>query len=185
MAHISNRAWGVVMEKEENISGEFDKKIAAVCGLYCEACSWFIATAEEPERLKRLSAQLNWSEKDSKCYGCRSDKRLPYCEKCRMSACAAERGIGFCSECDDYPCIELKRFQSAMPHRIELWVNLERIKSVGYKQWLKEIRGNYTCPRCQIINSTYDLKCRKCGADPSCNYVAKHRQVIEQYMKNR
>jgi hypothetical protein len=174
-----------VMQKEEDYSEESDKKLAAVCGLYCEACSWFIATNEDRERLKRLANQLHFSEEESKCYGCRSDKRLPYCEKCMMSACAKERGIDFCSECDEYPCDELKRFQSAMPHRIELWVNLDRIKSVGHKQWLKEIRGSYTCPQCQTINSTYDLKCRKCGEEPSCNYVAKHRQVIEQYIKNR
>jgi len=173
-----------VMQKEENYSGELDKKLAAVCGLYCEACSWFIATTDDPERLKRLAAQLHFSEEESKCYGCRSDRRLPYCEKCKMSDCAAERGIDFCSECEEYPCEDLKRFQSAMPHRIELWDNLERIKSIGYKKWLREIRGNYTCPHCQIINSTYDLKCRKCGEEPSCNYVAKHKQVIEEYLKN-
>ena len=175
----------VVMQKEENHSGELDKKLAAVCGLYCEACSWFIATIEDPERLKRLAAQLHYSEEESKCYGCRSDKRLSYCEKCKMFACAAERGIDFCGQCDEYPCDDLKQFQAAMPHRIELWVNLERIKSVGYKQWLKEIRENYACPHCQIINSAYDLKCRKCGKEPSCSYVAKHKHEIEQYLKNR
>ena len=164
---------------------ESDKKFAAVCGLYCEACSWFIATKEEPERLRRLAAQLHFSEEESRCYGCRSDKRLPYCETCKMFTCAAERGIDFCIECEKYPCDELKRFQSAMPHRIELWLNLERIKSVGYRRWRQEIRGNYTCPRCHTINSAYDLKCRKCGEDPSCNYVAKHRQAIEHYLKGR
>ena len=173
------------MQKEVDNNRELDKRLAAVCGLYCEACSWFIATTEDPERLKRLAAQLNWSEEESKGYGCRSEKRLPYCEKCKMFACADERGIDFCSECEEYPCDELKQFQSAMPHRIELWANLDRIKSVGYKQWLKEIRKHYTCPRCQTLNSTYDLKCRKCGEDPSCSYVAKHRQEIEQYLKNR
>ena len=173
------------MQKEENRSGKLDKKLAAVCGLYCEACSWFIATTEDPRRLKMLAAQLHCSEEEGKCYGCRSDKRTLYCEKCKMFACAAERGIDFCSECEEYPCDDLKQFQSAMPHRIELWANLERIKSIGYKKWLKEIRENYTCPRCQNINSTYDLKCRKCGEEPSCNYVAKHKQVIEQYLKNR
>jgi hypothetical protein len=45
------------MQKEEDRSKELDKKLAAVCGLYCGACSWFIATAEDPERLKRLAAQ--------------------------------------------------------------------------------------------------------------------------------
>ena len=173
------------MRKEEDHSEEAEKKLAAVCGLYCEACSWLIATTEDPDRLKRLAAEAHFTEEESKCYGCRSNKRLPYCEKCKMAACAAERGIDFCSECQEYPCDDLKTFQSAMPHRIELWANLERIKSIGYKQWLKEIRENYTCPKCQTINSTYDLKCRKCGEKPSCNYVAKHKQAIEQYLKNR
>lgn len=164
--------------------GESDKKIAAVCGLYCEACSWLIATAEDPERLMRLAAQRNWSVEESKCYGCRSEKRLPYCEKCKLFSCAVKRGIDFCSECEEYPCQDLKQFQSERPHRIELYENLDRLKSIGYKKWLKEIRENYSCPRCQVINSTYDLKCRKCGAEPSCNYVAKHKQEIEQFLKN-
>lgn len=173
------------MQNEEEHPEEFNKKLAAVCGLYCEACSWFIATNEEPEMLKRLASQPHYSDEESKCYGCRSDKRLPYCEKCKMFACATEQGIDFCSQCEEYPCDDLIQFQSAMPHRIELWINLERIKAIGYKQWLKEIRGNYTCLRCQTINSAYDLKCRNCGEDPSCNYVAKHRQEIERYLKNR
>ena len=163
---------------------QFDKQFAAVCGLYCQACSWFISTHEDPERLRRLGARFNYSEEESRCYGCRSGKRLPFCGKCKMFACAAERGIDFCSQCDEYPCDDLKQFQSAMPHRIELWVNLERVKAVGYKQWLQEIRNNYTCPHCQTINSTYDLKCRKCGEEPSCRYVAKHRKLIEHHLKN-
>jgi len=173
------------MKKEENTSLESKKKYAAVCGLYCEACLWFISTTEDPERLKRIAGKLHWSAEESKCFGCRSTKRLPYCAQCKMFACAAERGIDFCSECDEFPCEDLKQFQSAMPHRIELWANLERIKSVGYKQWLKEIRENYTCPRCKTINSTYDRKCRKCGEEPSCNYVANHGEAIKEYLEKR
>jgi hypothetical protein len=173
------------MQKEEKQSEKVDNKLAAVCGLYCGACSWFIATTEDPERLKRLAAQSQFSEQESKCYGCRAEKRLPYCEKCKMFACAIEQGFAFCSECEGYPCEDLKQFQGAWPHRIGVWVNLEQIKSVGYKQWLKEIKGNYTCPRCQTINSAYDLKCRKCGEEPSCNYVARHREIIEEYLDKR
>jgi Protein of unknown function (DUF3795) len=175
----------IIKDKKGNCSDERNKKIAAVCGLYCSACSWFIATTEEPERLKKLAAELNYSAEESQCYGCRSDKRLPYCKRCNMFDCAAERGINFCSECEEYPCAELKKFQSAMPHRIEIWDNLERIKSHGYEEWLREIRENYICPQCQTINSTYDQKCRKCGRNPSCNYVAKHTQVIEEYLKRK
>ena len=125
------------MQEKDQLHIESDKIFAAVCGLYCEACSWFIATNEDRERLKRLANQLHFSEEESKCYGCRSDKRLPYCEKCMMSACATERGIDFCSECDEYPCDELKRFQSAMPHRIELWVNLDAL--VKSRNWYNSL----------------------------------------------
>jgi hypothetical protein len=175
----------VIMQKKEKGSGESDKKLAAVCGLYCEACSLFIATKEDPTRLKGMAKRFQVSEEAVKCYGCRSTKRGPYCQTCKMFFCAAERGIDFCVECKDYPCGDLKQFQSEMPHRIDLWDNLERIKSMGYQQWFKEIRKDYSCPRCQTINSTYDLKCRKCGEEPSCSYVAQHRQEIEQFLKNR
>jgi hypothetical protein len=172
------------MQKKESHPGELDKKLAAVCGLYCEACTLFIATTEDPARLKALAERFQLSEEVMKCYGCRSAKRGPYCQTCKMFACAAERGIDFCIECAEYPCSDLKQFQSERPHRIELWDDLERIRAIGYKHWLQEISENYTCPQCRSINSAYDLKCRKCGQEPSCGYVAKHKQAIEQVLKN-
>lgn len=145
----------------------------------------FIATKENPPRLKEMAKRFGISEEAVKCYGCRSAKRGPYCEKCKMFSCATEQGIDFCVECTKYPCEDLKQFQSEMPHRIELWDDLEQIKAVGYKHWLKNNRDNYTCPKCQCINSAYDSKCRKCGEEPSCNYVAKHKQAISMYLKNQ
>ena len=160
-------------------------ELAAVCGLYCEACSWYIATTEEPERLKRLATEMHFSEEESRCYGCRSERRLSYCQKCTMSACAAQRGITFCSECPEYPCKDLQAFQAARPHRIELWSNLERIRTAGYQLWLKEIRNHYSCAQCKTLNSAYDATCRKCGNTPSCDYVATHKQALAHYLKNK
>jgi len=172
------------MQREESQPNMSEKRVAGVCGLYCDACTLFIATKEDPERLKGLAARYQLSEEAIKCYGCRSAKRGPYCETCKMFPCAAGRGIEFCIECREYPCDDLKQFQSERPHRIELWENLERIRAVGYEDWLKEISENYTCPQCGSINSAYDLKCRKCGKEPSCSYVAKHKHAIEQFLKN-
>lgn len=171
------------MQKEAKCSGELDKALAAVCGLYCEACTLFIATKEDPVRLKGLAARFQLSEEAIKCYGCRSSKRGHYCEKCKMFSWAAERGIDFCVECEDYPCSDLKQFQSERPHRIELWDDLEQIKDMGYKYWLNKVRQNYICPQCQTINSAYDLNCRKCDQEPSCDYVSKHTLVIEHTLK--
>jgi len=66
---------------------------------------------------------------------------------------------------------------------MELLDDLERIGAVGYKMWLREMGDNYTCPRCGTVNSAYDLKCRKCGEEPSCAYVAKHKEEIERFLK--
>lgn len=170
------------MQKEE--SDESKKKLAAVCGLYCEACSLFVATNEDPARLKALAARFEVSEEDVKCYGCRAGKRGPYCQTCEMYACAARRNLDFCVECADYPCAVIKQFQSERPHRNELWNDLAEIKRIGCEKWLAAVRSRYTCPKCQTINSAYDFKCRKCGAEPSCDFVAKHKESIKAALKN-
>jgi hypothetical protein len=172
------------MQNEENQSKGLDKQIAAVCGLYCKACTLYIATTEDPARLKGLAELFQVSEETVRCYGCRAEKRGPYCAECKMFACSAEQGIDFCVECETYPCDDLKAFQSAMPHRVDLWDELERIKNVGYEQWLTQVCENYACPQCGSVNSAYDLVCRTCNNEPSCEYVARNRGAIEQYLKS-
>ncbi len=54
-----------------------------------------------------------------------------------------------------------------MPHRLELWESHERIKAVGCEAW---------------FNSAYDVKCRKCGTTPSCNYVRLHGSEMSKMM---
>jgi len=159
-----------------------DKTLAAVCGLYCGACTLYIATVDDPARLTSLAGRLKLPEETLRCFGCRSGKRWPYCEKCKMSACAAGKGIDFCALCAEYPCKEMKEFQAEKPHRIELWDDLKRIRSIGYEAWLCEIRARYACPQCETINSAYDHACRKCGGIPSCAYAEKHKKEIEQYL---
>ncbi len=164
-----------------------DKKLAAVCGLFCPACTLYIGTVEnDPQRLKSVAKVYQTPADVWECLGCRSEKRSYFCQNnCKMVDCAKERGIDFCVECDDYPCHELREFKSLRPHRIELWENQERIKEVGYQRWYEEMLAHYACPRCETLNSTYDLKCRSCGAAPSCAYVERHKDEILSYLSNR
>ena len=164
-----------------------DKKLAAVCGLFCPACTLFIGTAEdEPKRLKAVADVYHTSPDVWQCNGCRSDKRSYFCKnECKMVECAAERGIDFCVECEGYPCDELRAFQAKRPHRIELWEAQERIKEVGYAQWFTEMIEHYACPQCRTINSAYDIKCRSCGAEPSCAYVDRHKSEILSYLSEK
>ena len=155
-----------------------DPRLAAVCGLFCPACSLFIATMEDPARLERIAAAFGVSPEEAACRGCHSEKRGPYCQTCKMVVCAAEKGLQFCGECDDYPCTELEAFKQAMPHRIELWEAQARIREVGFERWFEEMVDHYACPACGVTNSAYDLKCRACGHQPGCQYVSRHREEI-------
>ena len=173
------------MNKDHTHQIKNDKRYAAVCGLYCEACALFIATTQDPERLKNLAKAFNVSEEEVKWYGCRSEKRGPYCKTCKMDTCAAQKGFDFCHECEEYPCKELKRFKSVAPHRIEIFENLAKIKQDGYQRWMIDARKNHECPACNTLNSAYDLKCRTCGMKPSCNYVSKYQTAIKNFMEKK
>jgi len=158
-----------------------DIRLAAVCGLFCPACSIYIGNREEPDRIKRLAARFNMPEEEFACDGCRSEKRSFFCRNiCKMCHCAEEKNVDFCGECNEYPCEELKTFQKQYPHRIELWKNLERIKEVGFEKWYVEMIERYSCAECGAVNSAYDISCRKCGNTPSCEYVRLHEKEIAE-----
>ena len=162
-----------------------DKKLAGVCGLFCAACHIYIATVEDPLRLQALCQRYGLSSEQVACYGCRSEKRFPYCETCKMRNCSLEQGIEFCSECNDYPCEDLLVFQASRPHRIEIRSNLSCIAMAGFRSWFDEMLKQYSCGNCKALNSAYDLSCRKCNTAPSCRYVQRHGAEIQRYLDNR
>jgi hypothetical protein len=169
------------MNRDQSGSSSPDLRLAAVCGLFCPSCTFFIGTKQDRARLETLLKRFGRKVDEIECHGCRSDKRTFYCEKyCKMTRCASEKGIDFCGECSEFPCEELKEFQAQMPHRIELWQSQKRIKEAGYKIWYVEMIEHYSCPECQAINSAYDLSCRKCGATPSCSYVNLHKEEVKK-----
>ena len=129
-----------------------------------------------------LARALGIAEEENKCYGCHADKRGPYCQTGVRIKCAAERGLDFCGQSDDYPCEDIRSFQSEAPHRIELWDDLKRINEAGYERWFNEKTEHYSCPKCHTINSAYDMQCRACGNDPGCEYVCLHKDAITPFL---
>jgi hypothetical protein len=155
---------------------------AAVCGLFCESCGAYIATRENT--LEPLAQKFGRPAEEIQCKGCRSDTLSFYCRTmCKMKGCAADKGLQFCSECDAYPCVVLKEFQSQAPHRLELFSSLDYIKENGEEKWLCKMRGEYACAECGTINSIYQFDCRKCGHDPSSPFVERNREEIIKAMK--
>lgn len=158
---------------------------AAVCGLYCDACTLFIGSHEDPERLALSASRMGWDLTEAYCDGCRAERRTPYCRTCDLYACADRRGHSFCQECEDYPCAELESFRQERPHRTEILDNLDRIAEAGVDTWLREVKSRYSCRSCGTLNSAYDLKCRACGHEPSCEYVAAHQDAIVKSLIRR
>jgi len=154
--------------------------LAAICGLYCGSCTLYIISQEEPDRLKTIAEKHGVAPVDLMCEGCRSSNTCPHCTKCDLRKCAEELEIDFCINCKDYPCENLKHFQAKMPHRIELWEDLERIQAVGALKWLNEVKEKYMCTECKTINSAYNIKCRKCGNTPSCKFVELYYDEIKK-----
>jgi hypothetical protein len=157
--------------------------IAAVCGLFCSACTFYIGTHEDPARLEYMASRFGMPAEKLQCDGCRSERRLFYCSDCHMSTCANERGLAFCGECSDYPCETLQVFVAERPHRADIYRDLPRIAEIGGEAWVAEVTVRYSCPDCGTLNSAYDLVCRSCGRDPSNAYVAAHREVIEARLR--
>lgn len=157
--------------------------MAAACGLFCSACTFYIGTHEDPARLDRLAAGFGVSKDVLVCDGCRSERRLFYCATCHMIRCATERGYSFCGECPECPCKELDEFIEARPHRADIRRDLKRIAEIGGKAWITEATARHSCPDCATINSAYDLTCRACGRDPSSPYVQEHRNIIIARMR--
>jgi hypothetical protein len=159
--------------------------LGAVCGLFCEACSIYIASREDPDRLALIAAGFGQAREETYCEGCRAGRRALYCRSCKMFACAAEQGLAFCGECSRYPCTEIEAFAREYPHRAHVHEDLRRIRDVGPEAWIEEARRRYACPTCGTINSAYDLSCRRCGREPANAFVEEHREAIVRRLSRR
>jgi hypothetical protein len=159
-----------------------DKALTAACGLFCPSCMVYIASRETPENREKIAQTIGLPADTLFCDGCRSDRRYVYCNSCKMIACVAEKGIDFCGQCNEYPCAELKKFQSEAPHRLELWDAQSRIKDKGWEKWFWEMLEHYSCSKCATINSAYNLACRKCGTFPGSDYARLHQNEMADFM---
>jgi hypothetical protein len=157
-----------------------DKSLVSVCGLFCPACGIYYSTQENNvENLKKIAIRINVPFEEIRCNGCRTEVITAYCKNCFMKKCAAEKGIDFCGECNEYPCTELKEFQSKLPHRAELWKSQERIKEIGWENWFNEMIDYFSCNECESLNGWYDFKCRECGTIPGNDFVKNNLEVLK------
>jgi len=160
------------------------KNLVAACGLYCGSCGIYLATQEnDTEKSLQYAIVLKQSLNETFCDGCRADRKSAHCSRmCSFIKYTFEKGIEFCGACPEFPCKELTDFQSKMPHRVEILESQNRLKEIGWEQWLIEMKENYSCPRCNTVNTAYDLSCRECGSSSGSIFASRHIILISNHL---
>ncbi|MGE5423269.1 MAG: DUF3795 domain-containing protein [Ignavibacteriales bacterium] len=156
------------------------------CGIYCGACSIMVSyrTGEKDplanffneENVRSFLAMEGHAYPEGepfehKCEGCKTNTLFINCRPCQIRACAQEKKVEHCVECRAYPCplFEARmcnpQIQQNLPHSKMPVINLDRIKEVGFDQWLTEQEAAWSCPDCGNSFSWYAAVCSKCGRE--------------------
>jgi hypothetical protein len=147
------------------------RKLAAPCGLYCGACSTYIARKRDDKAAlnavaKRVAERRGWvikPEEDLVCDGCLSSQLAIFCRQCAMRDCALEKGITQCAQCSEFPCRTITNFNNdGRPHHGEVLANVCRQQEIGIDAWLEEQEKRWCCSNCGYAIEWYETKCPQC-----------------------
>ncbi|KXA89813.1 hypothetical protein AKJ62_02305 [candidate division MSBL1 archaeon SCGC-AAA259D14] len=112
----------------------------APCGIYCPGC--IVYKASDNEKLaEKLAENMGVDSDDVHCDGCRAEEGkidfLSMESKCETYKCVEEKGLEFCSKCEDFPCSRLYTFRnSPQPHNSKM-MNLTLMDKKGL-DWLMD-----------------------------------------------
>ena len=132
------------------------------CGLYCSVCSVRAAYQNNDQELKgKLAFFFGSSPENIACDGCMSEKTFQFAKTCSVRACAQEKRLTGCHQCDDFPCNNIKNFpiETARNNMLEA---IPRRKELGTERWVAEVENRYTCSKCGTLLHRYATECSKC-----------------------
>lgn len=99
-------------------------KMIACCGLVCTCCPTFIATQNNDDNARAMTATyyrkkygFDLKPEEINCDGCLSsgENRIGYCQTCEVRQCCQERGLENCALCERQPCEKLIQFHEFSP----------------------------------------------------------------------
>ncbi|MCW3992246.1 MAG: DUF3795 domain-containing protein [Candidatus Bathyarchaeota archaeon] len=154
------------------------RNLAAPCGLFCGACSVYVAGKRgDTERLEQIAGRAaarrgrQVSLTDLACDGCLSDVTALYCGECALRHCVLERGWAHCAQCPDFPCSQISDFNDdGRPHHGEVLDNIRRLRDIGLDAWIEEQRGRWRCPTCGCAVEWYAGVCPDCDTPLSGHF---------------
>lgn len=124
---------------------KIENKTLATCGINCQFC------------------HVHLKEKNA-CPGCWSNSEtMPnHCRNCKIKECSNSLGHPYCFECEDFPCILIKRLDKSYKkynHNL-IQTNLF-IKENGIEEFQKSEKIKRTC-ECGGVVSLIDKVCSEC-----------------------
>jgi len=138
-----------------------DEVLVAPCGMNCGICKSHL-------------------RKYKKCLGCNEDDRT---QRCIFHNCEVIKTnkSGLCLECEQYPCIKLKKLDTKHKERdgMSMIENLEYIKEHGMAEFLEKEEEKWKCPECGgvICVGAWSIACSGCGLEV--------KRIIRDGMKYR
>jgi len=135
----------------------------AYCGIYCGACP--VLAANVKGTLEEKAKAWDMAAKDIVCLGCKSRTVATYGKtECVLRLCARDRGLEFCSDCEEYPCASFQTFQrDRFPHHTLTAPNQAAISECGVEVWLADQRKRWSCAKCGTPFTWYEEECASCG----------------------
>ncbi|MFC2077807.1 DUF3795 domain-containing protein [Candidatus Bipolaricaulota bacterium] len=96
------------------------------CGIDCAACPAYRGTVTtNPELLEKAAGEYEagaFSAEEWVCLGCTPADQgflATYCAKCKIRACAVEKGVQNCAACDEYDsCSKMQAFLETEPESV-------------------------------------------------------------------
>ncbi len=127
---------------------KINHKLFAPCGMNCMVC-YVHLKAKKP------------------CDGClcADTHKTERCKACQIKACADEKGLTYCYECDDFPCLRIKNLDKSYRKRyqVSLIENSKAVFDKGLETFLLHEKKRWTCADCNGVISLHDKQCSKCG----------------------
>ncbi len=143
-------------------------ELLAPCGLYCGVCGIFYADRNDDEKLKeRLANFYGFRPESLKCSGCLSQRRLAFCDSCKIRDCVDGKKISGCHQCVKFPCTRIKEYPFKVAVQYMLKSTSER-KGKTDAEWVKWNEEFFKCKVCGAPAFRGARRCPKCrGEIPS------------------
>jgi hypothetical protein len=127
---------------------KIDTFLFAPCGMNCMVCYVHL--------------------KDKKpCHGCLGDDagKPERCRVCKIKDCAKGKGLTYCYECSEFPCIKIKNLEKSYKSRYNtsLLENSKIVKDNGVEYFLKTESKKWICRKCGSVVSLHDRICSGCN----------------------